>query len=489
MNKFVSAQQRHPAGLLYIAIVAAFFNYGLGTLNSLMVLYLTNKLHLSEPAAYAIFAAFNALIFTLPIFGGYLAARFNYQLAIAIGSLFCVVSFLITSIYGLHTFYIGLGLYAVGYGLALPAIFSLPSMVYDKDDNRRASGVTLFYIIMNLGFLASGFASGYISQLISYHAAFLMAAISLAISALLFWGLKNHIHIHENIAKPKTHFSQVQTTFLFCITLLIGLPFACLFIRYNDYANLIMWIMAILSVLIILALAIKQTDALAKMRLYAFLTLIIIGLVFWVIYMLEPSLVTLFIEHNVNRHVFGTLIPAASYYSLDPIFVIIFGFFLSYLWRTLAKHGKLPSIPAKFSMAIVVMGLGSLVLYCGIQVAHQTGLTHSIWVVIAYLFFAVAELLIAPIGIAMVGKLSPDGYVGLLMGIFNLFIGFSAILAGYIGKATSVSEHASLLASNAVYAHTFLLLGAVTVILGILSAGLIPIIKHLIQGRQDTFIN
>ena len=478
------ANHSHPIGLIYIAIVAAFFNYALGTINSLMVLYLTNKLHLAEPPSYAIFAAFNALIFTLPIIGGYMAARFSYKLAIVIGTIFCIVALVITSIYGLATFYIGLGLYAVGYGLALPSLFSLPSMVYDKDDPRRASGVTLFYIIMNIGFLISGFASGYISQYISYHAAFMIAAISLLISVLTLLTLQNKIHVHENIVKPNSRYSMMQITIFFCIILLIGLPFACMFIRYNGYANIIMWAAAISSILIILALAIKQTDALAKMRLYAFLTLIIIGLFFWIIYMLEPSLVTLFIEQNVNRHVFGTIIPAASFYSLDPVFVIIIGVFFSYLWRSLAKRGKLPSIPAKFSMAIIIMGLGSIVLYTGIQCAHHTGLTHSIWVVIAYIFFAVAELLIAPIGIAMVGRLAPDGYVGLLMGMFNLFVGFAAIIAGYIGKVTSVPEHASLAVTNGIYSHTFLLIGSVTVALGILSAGLIPIVKNLIQGKR-----
>ena len=68
---------------------------------------------------------------------------------------------------------------------------------------------------------------------------------------------------------------------------------------------MIMWLAVCLSIVVVLALAFKQTDPLVKKRLYAFLVLEVIGLFFWITYMLEPSVVTLFIEHNVNRNVFG----------------------------------------------------------------------------------------------------------------------------------------------------------------------------------------
>ena len=142
--------QKHPMGLYLIAIITSFFNYSLGTINSLMVLYLTSKLHVADKQAYAIFAAFNALVFTLPILGGYLATRFGYRHAIRVGVLFCVFALIVSSFGNLNAFYIGMGLYAAGYGLALPSLFSIPGMLYDRTDDRRASALTLFYIIMNV---------------------------------------------------------------------------------------------------------------------------------------------------------------------------------------------------------------------------------------------------------------------------------------------------------------------------------------------------
>ena len=92
----------------------------------------------------------------------------------------------------------------VGYGLALPALFSLPSLFYERTDDRRASGMTLFYIIMNVGFLAAGFAGGYLSQHVSYQAAFQVAAGSLLASLVVMLTLYRCIQplaVHDHPAK------------------------------------------------------------------------------------------------------------------------------------------------------------------------------------------------------------------------------------------------------------------------------------------------
>jgi POT family proton-dependent oligopeptide transporter len=473
--------ERHPSGLFYIAIITGFFNYSLGGINSLMVLYLTHQFHMADSSAYAIFAAFNALIFTLPILGGYLASRFGYRYAVSVGAAFCLVAAVILSFPRMDAFYVGMGLYASGYGLALPALFSIPSMLYDRQDGRRASGMTLFYIIMNVGFLLAGVFSGYLSQGVSYQAAYLLVALSLLVALILMCVVSKRIKpFRPNAFKPLVAYTGSQICVVLSVFVLIGLPVAYFFILDNSYSNLIMWVAAVLSVLTVLNLARLQEDPLAKRRLYAFVVLECVGLFFWVIYMLEPSLLTIFIANNVDRHLFGHLIPAASYYSLDSILVIALGFFLSYIWRSMSRHGVLPSIPAKFSTAIVLMGLGSLALTMGIHMSGQLHLTHSGWIVLAYVFFALAELFIAPIAIAMIGRLAPNNHVGTLMGIFNLFVGFSAILSGYIGRWTTIPKHDSLFVSNGIYAHSFLLLGLSAVVIGALSMFLIPSVKRLI---------
>jgi len=50
------------------------------------------------------------------------------------------------------------------------------------------------------------------------------------------------------------------------------------------------------------------------------------------------------------------------------------------------------------------------------------------------------------------------------------FVRCSAIFAGYIADATVIPKQASVVLSNQIYAHTFILIGVATIVVGILLA-------------------
>jgi POT family proton-dependent oligopeptide transporter len=473
---------RHPSALYCLAISAAFFTFSLGSLNSLLVLYLTKGLHMDEHMAYGVFSAFNSLVFTLPLIGGYLAGKFGYKQAACVGVLFCAVAAFIMGIHSLNAFYWGLGLYAVGYGLNSPALFCMVGLIYGRHDHRRESGHTLFYIIMNLGFLLSSILGGYISLWFGYKYAYDLSGIMLIFSFLTIIVTLKVIRPHrEHTMTPQVRFSNSAIVVVLSVLLVMAFPVISELIRHSSWVNSIMWFAVVVAIVVVLLLAYSQKDKLARYKLIAFLLLTITALCFWVTYMLEPSLLTLFISHNVDRNILGLKVPAASFYSLDSVFVISFGILLSLLWRAMAKRGRLPSIPFKFSTALVFMGSGSLLLVLGIGLlGHHADLVSPYWVVIAYVCFAVAELLIAPIGLSMVGKLAPSGREGILMGVFNLFVGFAAVISGYVGQVAAVPVNAARGTTNAIYFHGFLEVGAVTLAVGLLSFLMVPYLKKLI---------
>lgn len=479
------AKQRHPVALFYLAITMAFFNFSLGSINSILVIYLTKHLHLTEAKAYGIYAVFNAFIFTLPIVGGFLGSRCGYKRSAKVGIFFCVAAMLLMSITSQAMLTYALGLYAIAYALALPALFTLPGLLYQRHDPRRESGLTLFYIIMNCGFLAAPFSTGYLSRWIGYDAAFLAAGLSLVIALLVFSSTADKIKTARAKAadaildKPNSTLNG-----LLVLMIVIGFPIVVFLLHYKMLANALVWLSFVAAIGIVIWLVVLQRSKIAKYRLYALLTLLVVNLAFWLIYMLEPSLVTLFISNNVDRVLLGHRIPAATFYSLDPIFVIFFGFFLSRLWRHLASKGQQPSTPAKFSTAVIIMGLGSLALFAGVSVAASGQLVNMTWVVLAYIAFSLAELLIAPTALAMVGRLAPQGHEGTMMGVFNLFVGFAAILSGYIGQLTSIPKHANLTQSAPIYAHSFMWLAIITIVLGLLSTVLIKPVSRLMVTRR-----
>jgi len=180
-------------------------------------------------------------------------------------------------------------------------------------------------------------------------------------------------------------------------------------------------------------------------------------------------------------------IPASVSYSLDPFYVITIGLVFSWLWYHLAKKGRDPSIPTKFSTSLIFMGFGFLIFILGIH--HANVITHLVgkhWILLGYLFLTIAELLIAPIGYAMVGRLSPVGKEGLLMGIWTVFIGLGSIISGYLANLAVIPKNLTLVQSNVIYSKVFLHVGMTTIVLGLIIIPLIPFIKKLIHSNPGT---
>jgi POT family proton-dependent oligopeptide transporter len=221
--------------------------------------------------------------------------------------------------------------------------------------------------------------------------------------------------------------------------------------------------------------ALRQPDLAQRYKIIAFLSLCILSIGFWSLYMLEPSLLTVFIANNVNRHVLGLSIPASSYYSLDSIFVIVLGLLYSGLWRYLAKRNKEPSIPAKFILSLLSMGIGYCIFVLGIYMTHANPpLVNSAWIVLGYAFLVTGELLIAPVGLAMVGILLPKGKEGIGMGIWELFTGFAAVLSAYLANLAVIPSGGSPVITNPVFLEAFLKIGLGAMMLGMLALCFIP---------------
>jgi POT family proton-dependent oligopeptide transporter len=55
------------------------------------------------------------------------------------------------------------------------------------------------------------------------------------------------------------------------------------------------------------------------------------------------------------------------------------------------------------------------------------------WLITAYLFHTLGELCISPVGLSYVSKLVPPAWIGIMFGVYYLFIGMGNKLAGSMG--------------------------------------------------------
>ncbi len=469
--------ERQPQTLWILSINQAFYCFALGCLFSLITLFLINQVKISTDSAYEIVGAFSSLLFTLPLAGGYIGEKLGYNKTILFGSCVSFLGIAILTFFDSKFIYLGIACFLTGSGFVIPNVSALVGLQYSGKNELRYSGYTFYYMIYNVGFLVSSLLSGFIST-INYSLAFGISDIALVIAGVIFLVYINTTKLKDNkIVDQKSNFLSLV---ILVVSGILAIIVSLLLLTHIEVDHILLWVLTIAAVIGLLVMAKRQPTSIAGLKIVAFLILVIISIGFQALYLLEPSLLTVFISQNVDRTISNFNIPASSYYALDAFFVIVLGFFFSKLWKNLEYKKKTFSLPAKFASSLLIMGLGYLIFCVGILLANSmTHLINSIWIVLGYAFLATAELLIAPIGLAMVGILLPKGRDGLGMGIWQLFIGFSAIVSTYLANMAVTPQDGLPQATNPIFLEALLKSGCGALIAGIIALFLVPFIKKL----------
>src|SRR5206468_536170 len=96
--------------------------------------------------------------------------------------------------------------------------------------------------------------------------------------------------------------------------------------------------------------------------------------------------------------------------------------------------------PKQFATSLLLMALVFLILPLGIKLAGIDGKSAFVWLFLSYVLQSIGELLIMPIGYAMIGKLAPKQYQGVMMGSWMLVTGLPSLKnTRYPGKTTMVA--------------------------------------------------
>ncbi|HOB73686.1 MAG TPA: oligopeptide:H+ symporter [Phycisphaerae bacterium] len=133
-------------------------------------------------------------------------------------------------------------------------------------------------------------------------------------------------------------------------------------------------------------------------------------------------------------------IPASTFQSANPIYILLFGLVFTALWTFLGKRGWEPSTPVKFAVGLLQLGLGFGFFWYGAMTSNDRGMVALTWLYLGYLFQTTGELCISPVGLSMITKLSPGHLVSTVMGTWFLATAFSQYLAAIISQFTGVKH-------------------------------------------------
>lgn len=180
------------------------------------------------------------------------------------------------------------------------------------------------------------------------------------------------------------------------------------------------------------------------------------------------------------------VMPAGQTQIFNALFIVALAPVFSALWNALAKRGLEPSIPVKFGIALMGVGLGFLLLVWGSQFADSSFKVGMVWLAGLYFIHSVAELCISPVGLSMITKLSIARIVGMMMGVWFLSIAVAQYVAGIVAGQASVEtvggQVTNLGVSLQTYVGVFTKISYVSIGLGILLLLLSWPLKKLMHG-------
>jgi len=439
----LDAQRRHPKQLYILFFTEMWERFSFYGMKALLLAYMISQLKFDEPKGYAILGSYTALVYTMPMLGGLMADRFlGYCRSIMFGGILMTIGHFILALPNEWSFFYGMAFIICGNGFFKPNISSLVGTLYSKNDPKKDSGFSLFYIGINAGAALGGLLCGYVGQKLNWHYGFGLAGIFMILGLLIFSigkktlnqkGLPPH---PESLSAPILGF--ITAELIIYVGTLVLVPMIVALFNAYELMDYIMFSLGLISLVYIIYISLKM-DAASRFKLFAALIMIIFSIMFWAFYEQNSGSLNLFAIRNVDMRFLGAELPPLSVNNfLPPAWVIILSFFFAELWPWLNKKGMEPSTPLKFAISFTLMALGFYVFWVGCHWNEVNGLI-PLWCFVAGYFFIISgELCISPIGLSMITKLSPSKIVSLIMGFWFFATAIGEFLASKIGAMMSV---------------------------------------------------
>ena len=473
-----------PEGTAALFFIQVFATLGFAVLYSTLVLYTTRHLQFSVKEATAIMGVFGAFNYGLHLFGGYLGGRFLSNRNLFVGGMVLQVFGCATIALGTASaMYWGLALVLPGSGLNVTCINMMLTQRFAPEDDRREAAFLWNYAGMNVGFFVGFAVAGHYQLTENYTSLFLFATVgnflAIVLAAANWKALRDLSTPLLDASRP-----QFRSRFALGIAVLVFVPPLVWFAlqRTGSTESLMKAFCAVIAAWLIYV-TIRHPDTREKNNMWAYLILMLGSLVFWSLYQMAPSGLQLFAINNVDLHVWGIQVAPQWIQNINTVTIVIGGPLLAALFVNLRAKGWNIDLPKQFAVSLILMGLGFLALPVGIAFADDAGKSAFFWLFLSYLLQSFGELLISPIGYAMIGKLAPRQYQGIMMGSFMLVTGLASLFAGDFSGMIPEPAGTTAIATNPEYSTLFARLGWGSTAVGVVLVLLIPFLRRLIRDR------
>ena len=476
----LSHQSGQPKTLTWLFLTEMWERFSYWSLYSLLVIYMVHVLNFTDGKSYLVFASFNAILYTSPIIGGWLADRYlNAHTAVLHGCIWLILGYLGLALsHGAGAMYYSLSLLIWGNGLFKPNISTVLGCCYKEDDPRRERGFTIYYMGINIGAIIGTIGCGWLALHVSWEAAYFTVAAGMLLGIITYVvkseAIKNDVKIEESLQlNVKTHLG------ILALGLILIWPLTSV-LASKHISSLCLNSTIVVLACYLIHITIKL-PAQGRARMISCIILIISSIAFWALYMQMGSSLTLYTQRCVNLTILKHRIAASSVGSVNGIWLLMLSPVIVKLWKYLSSQNKEPKTHAKFLLGIILMASGYFVLAVSAWQLMPGVKANIIWVLASYGLQTLGELCLSPIGLAMITELAPTQHKSLMMGVWFLATAIASLASGQLAKLAAIpidiGQHVNI---GHIYAHAFMIDVLIALAVALILLALIPTLRKLL---------
>ncbi len=495
----------HPKGLFYLFFTEMWERFSFYGMKGLLIYYLVRYHLFSDDAGNLLVGSYAALVYAMPVLGGYLADKYlGFRKAITFGAILLVLGHIGMAYEGhaakevngiihrdsaaLQVFYFSLALIVMGVGFLKANISSIVGELYEKQDPRKDSAFTIFYMGINLGSLLATIICVWLGERYGWAYGFGSAGVGMVLGLIVFIAGKKY-YLGKGEPKDSALLNKkvgglLSLEYTIYAGALLGTVIVWQIIQKHSIVGGLLVACSAVS-LIFIGWMLTQLDKIARDRLIALTIMIIFSVVFWALFEQAYTSLSLFSERALDRNFLGIYFEPGQVNFFNSFFIVLFASVFSWMWLKLTRVNLNPNAVVKFGIALLFAGLGFGFLVWGGSVSGE-GKVAFIWIVLMYLMHTFGELCLSPVGLSLVTKLSPAKIVGFMMGVWFLATAGSEYIAALLANIASLDhsgdKSANLAVAKASYMNLFEYLFYTGLIAGALLLLLSPFIKKLMHG-------
>jgi POT family proton-dependent oligopeptide transporter len=452
----------HPRGLMTLFFTELWERFGYYGMRAILILYMTDVatggLGLETEISGAIYGLFTFGVYALALPGGWIADRvIGQRQAVFIGGVIIAAGYyslglpMVVPGSEIWSFYLGLLLVVVGTGLLKPNVSAIVGGLYPEDaPARRDAGFSIFYMGINIGAFLGPLICGWFAERVDWHLGFSLAGIGMTFGLIQYARGRRYLRgagelAGESAEPGRVAVARKQLGAGLVGTIVLTAAIAGLAMMGAINVTILGFAQATGGIVVVVAIiyfasviAFGCHNKVERQRVFVIFLLFLGAAMFWSGFEQAGSSMNIYARDLTDRVFFGWEVPTTWLQSVNPVFIILLAPVVGMLWVKLGARN--PSIPLKFGMGLILLGVGFLVLAWGALyvpegAAANAGVGVSMtWLVVTYFFHTVGELALSPVGLSSVTKLSPNRLVGQMMGTWFMGAALGNLVAGLIAS-------------------------------------------------------